>query len=50
MAAQEKAIGLNKSGLATIEDQLMQMQDISEDEDDLPAGPDIALMSGDISD
>ena len=47
---QEKAIGLNKSGLATIEDQLMQMQDISEDEDDLPAGRDIALMSGDISD
>ena len=38
------------SGLATIEDQLLQMQDISEDEDDLPAERESALMSGDISD
>ena len=43
---QEKVIGLNK----TIEDQLLQMQDISEDEDDLLAGHESALMSGDISD
>ena len=48
---QEKAIVLKSSGLATIEDQLLQMQDISEDEDDqLPAGRESAFMSGDISD
>ena len=35
---------------ATIEDQLLQMQDISEDEDELPAGHESAFMSGDISD
>ena len=45
---QEKDIGLNRSELATIQDQLLQMQEISEDEDDLPSGS--ALLSGDISD
>ena len=39
------------SGLATIEDQLLEMQDISEDEDDLLAHCESASMSvGDISD
>merc|ERR1712243_177151 len=45
---QEKDIGLNRSELATIQDQLLQMQEISEDEDDLPSGA--ALLSGDIWD
>ena len=41
---------LVKSGLSSIEDQLLQMQDISDDEGDRPAGHVLAWTSGDISD